>query len=80
MIKKIKEKLKTRSTKTKKHLVGYKIVTDINLYITGGLFPPLITATTLEVEKSMQKWWQISKIHRYILKKKFEFSLSLDNN
>ena len=40
---KLKEKLKTGSTKNMKPLVEYKIVTEINLYMTGSLFFPVFT-------------------------------------
>ena len=36
-----KGKMKTPSTRIKKPLVENKIVTDINLFITGSLFPPV---------------------------------------
>ena len=55
MIKKIKEELKTRSTKIKKTLVEKITSTDINLYITGGLFPPVFSETAPEVERTKKK-------------------------
>ena len=49
---KIKEKLKTLSTKKEKPLVEYKTVADINLEITGSQFLPVFTETTLESERN----------------------------
>ena len=53
--KKIEEKLKKRSTKTKKPLVEYKITTDNNLHITGKLFEPVFTEVVPEVERNKKK-------------------------
>ena len=49
---KIKENVKRRSTKTKKPLVEYKAVTDINLKLVGSQFPPDFTETAAEVERN----------------------------
>ena len=48
----IKKKLKARSNKIKKTLVEFGILTDINLYITGSLLPPVFTETEPEVERN----------------------------
>ena len=48
---KLKNK-KTRSIKTKRPLVEYKTVTNINLLLTGNRFLPVFTETALEVERN----------------------------
>ena len=72
MIKKMKKKLKKRSTKIKKPLVEYTNLADKNLYITGvtgGLFPSIFTETVPEFERNKKNLWQSSKIHCQLLKK-----------
>ena len=59
-----KKILKTRSIKPKKPLFEYETVTDINLGITGNLFPPVSNETAPEVEENRIKLWQSSKTHR----------------
>ena len=52
---KLKEKLETRSTKKKKQLVEYKIISDINLIATINLLLTVFTETAPEVESNKKK-------------------------
>ena len=49
LLKKKKEKLKTRSTKIMKHLVEFKTLADIYLFIKKTRFPNVFTKTAPEV-------------------------------
>ena len=75
IIKKIKEKLKTRSSKIKKSLVENKIVIDINLYNTGNLFPPVFFEITPELREIRKNSGKVQKFTDIFSKKKYIFKV-----
>ena len=52
---KTKEKLRTLSTKIKKRLVEYKIVTEISLKLPGSQFMSFVTEIAPKAETSKKK-------------------------
>ena len=68
-MRKIKEKLKTCSTKKKETISEYKIVTDINLCITVSLFPPVFSETAPEVERNKKNSGKVQKFTDIFSKK-----------
>ena len=55
--------MKTRGTRIMIPLVECKVVTDLNLYTTRSLFPPVFTETAPEVERNKKNKLKNSLIY-----------------
>ena len=56
-----KEKLRTHSTKIMKHLVEFKTLADIYLFIKGSRFPIIFTENAPKVERKKKNNGKVQK-------------------